>query len=1105
MSTEFGEPIRSAVNDVNAGILNKPSVTQFTGAQINPLVHSENVNKETTGQIQDIASSLAEPFAKIIQGYQDKTDQENSLEASVRQGYELGVNEIDRSKKRSNWMKSIAGENTDYRTAQLQAIKNNVNAMHVEDLEMADTYAADTPEEFLQRKQELLDRYLEPFKDDPEASMMIEEQYKKNTIESARQHMKTHAAFVQLQNREELTQGFLEAANRWNVLTAKAMGDEKVLKEYKKDIVDTLTYKPSKDHPYSKEGFYGAYADAVEISLLEGNAGLYRAGVNQNLFDKMDHKSRKKIMSAVKEFDSRMIKEVDASLNTLRDLAEAGDVDGIEALEVSVKTNLMDKDLGTTENEKQRTRLWLAARGLKKKVKVKEDEADFATFNSEGNFGGASGSFIDHLARNETGAAGFDATNTGKAGVSGNIKATELTIGEWRRRQQTSGPDHISATGIMQVVPNTREESLEGTGLTDEDQLTPENQIKITANLLHKTVGGFLDGQMGVEEAVDKVAKRWYGFQKMDGKGAGDGDKHGNMANKSATPQKTQRMLEELKAEYQSMIPEVGAKRALELAIGGKHASPEMVQQAYEEYSGKDWKELPPKIQAKYFSSVNHKLTSQLKEANAQKKDDYETLKKGLEDIEAVAKFNDNTQEMQNLPPAQAQQVAKDMLIEEYYDPNTPNWKRVEIARTVNSLHDQISKARKVKTEKEAHAANIDELAEASQRNKLSPTPNTAAVLQSAKVFTTNEKEEVNRLLDVRSFASMSNRMNGPDIPDRVDGNVINQVNLSTMLQTMQERPDIAMKWIDNDWSKDNHPSEAASSFISLMMDNIQGQADPNNNYRLTPEARNSWEVVERMFKYPARLDQSIKGDDRVKLEIMNEGIRQGKSVPEIMKDWNDWVKNPTRASELKVQDYAKGKPAAGLSAAAAILSGADKPNLDKTRFGHLLLESNSSAEEFLKQYNIGYRIKGNEVAATQYAWDSMTTKTTLLNGHVIYSNELNDIKVGDKGKERSYSLETILNNSESFRKLAALRAGVKESADAEFKDIQIQDAVWTDGMLHIYLNKGYNRITLSKEDIQTMGKEVDGQRMRKQAKEQVFDKINPPPERNIFGLAARK
>jgi len=1041
MTTEYGEPIRNATDDANAGILNKETATRsFADLKVSPLRTGNPIETGEDSQNWDkLGSALAEPFGRILAGHQNEVDQESELAAQARQGFQLGVNEVDKANKRTGFIEALAGQNVSYKAAQVQGLKNTMDAIYIEDLQNSEKYAADTPEEFLKRKQDQLGKYIENYKDDPEAQRIIMDKYTDNTRTLAREHMKNHIAYAAQQTEETWTQHFLQKSDEFDILKDAAAGDPDVLKEYGEKATKEFTWNPSMD--ISKEGFYNAQSNAIEAALSNGHAGLYRAGLHIHGFDMMPHKNRVRIMQAASKYEEETHKIVQGAVDDMKDAVES-DPSSVETIYQRSRLAIAQRDLGSEKSKYLINKLDVQANGIgRKRDKIEIDNNIQAYKNS------MTGNRI--FKHDEHGLFGlFNAENGGNWGVGllsskqgkgsytkydGDI--TQLSLRQVIKLQQAGV---LNAAGGGQIIATTMPSAVEGSGVDLDAPMTVDNQKRLIANLVWKNddVRAFLQGKGSVEKANDGMASLWAGFKGSSGSGKYDGV-NGNKATMSA-----QTIQENLLEMRDIMMKDDGTHGDIIGLIahamnGGKPPElppPEVLAK------------MDPKQVAEIYTAVEH-------EQNQRKKD----FQDDIEGIELAAKVDAKIHD----DPSKAKAI---ILQIERENPNATAEEKRILMKAELSLDGAIDAAEtKKKTDKveQDELQNAVDLQNAKQANRAGYSPGNLSI----EVLPREKKEKVERLADVQEVIELAAANN---VKLTAFGKSGAEPQAQDALRYLMENPVEQEKYLKRVMNS-TKKNEIIGGLAQAMMLNIQGQVDPKT-MDFMPEAKAAWAPLINI-KDTAVIDRSLSEEDQVKLSIYANGINEGKTPKQIGDEWGEWVKNHKDApGSLSVSKFDTGEKALSDRDAAEWLL-KNNPTKDGTeqdkRFWNVLQESSTDVSRFNRLCKTGMQIKGNQQAGVEWAKQAMVKGNTVLNGHVVWgTQDLNWVKPTGINDGTTYSVEDVLNNSQDFMDSVVNEGVTEKNKLRSFKDMSINDVQYDNVTNQLMIHANNTIYVVSKEEL---------------------------------------
>ena len=139
---EFGLPNRNATDDANAGVINPPAKKSVARDQN---ISRDKVRSTLDEGVAAVGSSLGNALAKKVDDDRNNIKEQKQLDATIRQGMQHSINEVDKVKKKTGWTEFVFGQDTEYRAAQQQAAKNTVQAKYLEEASSIDEYAGTSP------------------------------------------------------------------------------------------------------------------------------------------------------------------------------------------------------------------------------------------------------------------------------------------------------------------------------------------------------------------------------------------------------------------------------------------------------------------------------------------------------------------------------------------------------------------------------------------------------------------------------------------------------------------------------------------------------------------------------------------------------------------------------------------------------------------------------------------------------------------------------------------------------------------------------------------------------------------------------------------------
>ena len=296
-----GQPVRSAVTDANAGVVNPPQARQSTSNR------AVQVQGPQTAQLDAGIARASQGLGNALQGFVNKAaqnmDEQKALDAAIRQGSDEAVNNTDLNNKRTGWKEAVFGQDAGYRQAQQRAVQNSINANYLEAANALDEHAGESPEEYQQTLKDGLDELLKPHANDPETRKLITATWGESARKLASKQYEAHDGWNQIQNRETVTQGLRQGFDTMQVDMNLANTPEEMVKL--REIGMSLFNSTNRPQGMEELAFNTVVREEVQNSLRDGNIMPYNLA-KQAGFDKdFNEKERKAWDTAVGKYDTR--------------------------------------------------------------------------------------------------------------------------------------------------------------------------------------------------------------------------------------------------------------------------------------------------------------------------------------------------------------------------------------------------------------------------------------------------------------------------------------------------------------------------------------------------------------------------------------------------------------------------------------------------------------------------------------------------------------------------------------------------------------------------------------------------------------------------------
>lgn len=309
---QFGQPVRSATEDANAGNIEPPALR--TTPRDKAIERGPKRN-EFVGIGSTPDKGLSGALSKALGDKAIATRQRKEQEARARTGLETAISEQDQKLKRADWASTLFGQNPSYAAAQQQAVRNGINQAYMELASTIDNYATTHPDEFRQKVMgDLLTGITEKYKDPETVSNATEAWLQKVEPLVAKQYEAWYGNSL-LEQFNQAKRGVGLKADYFNFELASALegGSERRLGELYNEAVD---YFQGSERPegMSDVAWRRSINETMQEHLRKGNIQFYQLAKQVGYVDTMNEGEQKQLQQAISHYDTQFKRQV----NTLK-------------------------------------------------------------------------------------------------------------------------------------------------------------------------------------------------------------------------------------------------------------------------------------------------------------------------------------------------------------------------------------------------------------------------------------------------------------------------------------------------------------------------------------------------------------------------------------------------------------------------------------------------------------------------------------------------------------------------------------------------------------------------------------------------------------------
>ena len=233
--------MRQQVQDANAqseiAPAKKHAVRTATVAQ-----HHNNIALERQKEVNSMASTLGNALGNFMEKKHESEAEQKYTQAYLAQGQKEGLSEYQKDLKRTGFTEFIyGGQDPEYLGALDAASRNASDALFIEEANFIEGEGGDmTPEEYQKRLTERVKNFnMDNFDGAPDAAVAFMKNWKDNSNELARQHVKLYKVREQQKARATVAEGFQTSFDKYKTLVdsnpnkAQQLGQDMFSDKYK--------------------------------------------------------------------------------------------------------------------------------------------------------------------------------------------------------------------------------------------------------------------------------------------------------------------------------------------------------------------------------------------------------------------------------------------------------------------------------------------------------------------------------------------------------------------------------------------------------------------------------------------------------------------------------------------------------------------------------------------------------------------------------------------------------------------------------------------------------------------------------------------------------
>lgn len=1049
MSTLFGDDVRGQIQDGNEGIINKPGMEQtYAGTPVSALKDNSKIPVDERQGLFELGSTLSKPFGKLLDNISKDNQDQRAIEAAGRQGMSTAMNQINQDKKRFGLAEAWGGQSIEYRTAQMIAVENTFEKMHLDDLDSIDQYAELTPQQFLDHRAKLLQEYTAPWKDDKEALLKITDKFINNTRSLVNIQAKEHKALT-MKLRDD------NAAERLHIgyaVQAKeveaAKGNPEKLKEVHGNIVKLMTFDPE---IHGKEGFtedeFNGLVMKSTVSELEvGNPGPMR-GLMQLIKQNpkmMDSKSGKVAMSAVRTAKNAWYADTAAGIKQrVKELEQEGEENPLKALRDlennSIQLYAENRNLWDTDGEK----LVEQAKLAKGELRGKDVQEHFKNLKL--------GNKIKGL---ENRAGRIDLKNV--QGLS--KKGVEQYGGLISKAAADYGVDEAFIHAIIQNESSYNKDA-KSTFVPKEGKFKGQTQHAYGLMQLYRPERkGFTGGseEENVTEGTKQLAdelKFFKGDMRLAAASYNAGRAAVQKYNDVPPYPETQKYVKNVMSTYDSV----------------KNSTAQT-----EDLSPEEFRLLTKNEQLQAESIYAQRKLDESKQNAVVAKEHDSGLIRAMEEVRSAYV---TLQAANTLTDEDVAGFEKEISMMEPWSIDGLHRKTTELGKLL-TLKTRLQKGA-LAQKADVNTHNSIEMRRAQEVNKEHVGPSIEGNLTAKEMDLQNDftaAMAVNRIEAEGDGRKLQYAWLSPG----------KTVDIAGTVGKLVADPKLAMKYaqkLDKIGIPPGGKNEVAKTYAIGAIASLRGEIDENG--KLSEHGTQTWRVIAEMLHEKESAHSIFSGKEFAQLSYIAKEILSGGKPEEVLKDWGKISTSVQTKSDLEKGTTAEVKGDKSdrqkLLDAFHVGLGGDPD----TFFGNAYAENPEEFAGFVENYNLNKAAGYDDKTAKEHAKKTLRSGQAVVNGHVVYgSYGINRLPVMDgKNIVAGYNLEDVLNNSSLMKQEWARIAGsAQDSHIRDLKDMKIKGMgydVITEELLVDFAGVPY---VINKSDLLSMAKAYHNEVLGKKA-----------------------
>ena len=301
-------PLRSAVKDANAGIVNDTVAKQHA--------RTESIKQRKASELETGVESFSTSFGKIVEQYADEhvadVKLQKELKGRMDQGSDLAINAISEDKKRHGWQEALFGQDIEYRAAQQQQAKNIIRDKYNETLYSISQHAGETPEEYQKRLSGTLTEIIEPFEGDKETQGLLANAWMDHAEKLSNVHFKEHYGYNLQQQRLAMDDHHEKTLETLSIEASKSTDPEQTKELYQKaqDLFNFTNKPAGASDAAARESLLGV----INKGLIDGNVGGFNAATDFGFLDNLSLAEQKTHNFAQRQYQTGFDQDIGSNL-----------------------------------------------------------------------------------------------------------------------------------------------------------------------------------------------------------------------------------------------------------------------------------------------------------------------------------------------------------------------------------------------------------------------------------------------------------------------------------------------------------------------------------------------------------------------------------------------------------------------------------------------------------------------------------------------------------------------------------------------------------------------------------------------------------------------